>query len=88
MSVRNNSQESEKDRLKSCDWIKQSEHDIADVCSGSTLLVKFNKNWLGITIGSGETVDISWLRDPAKGTIFGTEGEYSKDDIKEYKVIE
>lgn len=69
-------------------WFKQSEQDIMNVNIGSTLLIKFEENYNGITIDSGATVDISWMRSSTKDVIYATGGNYKKEDIREYMLIE
>ena len=66
-------------------WIKQSDHSLFDISSGSTILIKFHGAHNGITADDGSTVDLSWAR--ADGIIFATSGCYGELDIKEWMPI-
>jgi len=66
-------------------WNDQESNDIFNHCAGSTVLIKFKDTFNGITLDSGETVDISWIR--WGGIITATSGDYKASDIKSWKQI-
>lgn len=66
-------------------WIKQKESSILNLCSGSTVLVKFLDSSNGITMDDGSSIDISWMRTGID--VHATTGDYTVNDIREYKVI-
>ena len=66
-------------------WIKQKDSSLMDNI-GSTVLIKFKSNLEGITLDNNETVDISWIR--GKTVIHATSGNFTKDDIIEWAIIE
>lgn len=63
-------------------WIKQADKSILDIHVGSTVLIKFNDQHIGITADDGSTIEISYMR--ANGRICTNSGIYSVDQIKEW----
>ena len=71
---------------KTCEgWTNQEDHNVFDFHCGSCVLIMLKSKYDGITIDSGMTVDISWVR--SDGNAVATTGRYRADDILAWKTI-
>ena len=66
-------------------WTKQEDHNVFDFHCGSCVLIMLKSKYDGITIDSGMTVDISWVR--SDGNAVATTGRYRADEILAWKTI-